>query len=222
MPCPRTSATRSASAAGSSIITISSTASAPCARASATWWGSNTKSLRRSAGRSASPATASAAAARSPMLPPKNVGSVSTETADAPASAYSRARAPASRPAWITPRDGEARLISATSRSRAPAGEAARPSRSREAKPTGAGRRRRVPRSRQGGARGGPRRAAAAGRRRCGRAPCRSRGRRRERCQSPRRVASTNAPTRAAALPSSIAASACSAPCFRSAARPVT
>jgi hypothetical protein len=80
----------------------------------------------------------------------------------------------ASRSASKRPLLGEARLISATSRRRAPGGAAARPVRRRATKSTGAERERRRSRSSASSRSGDPRRAGGGGRRRCGRGSCRS------------------------------------------------
>ena len=62
-----------------SAATMSSTASAPAARASNSWYSSTTKSLR-----SSGTSTAARTACRCARAPSKNVGSVSTEIAAAP------------------------------------------------------------------------------------------------------------------------------------------
>src|SRR5436309_10152137 len=81
-PAAAAAAIRSAPCPAPTAATISSTASAPKARASSIWYGSIRKSLRRQG----SP-EAARAATRCSSAPPKNGPSVSTESAAAPAAA---------------------------------------------------------------------------------------------------------------------------------------
>src|SRR5581483_5602684 len=109
-PSPFAAWKRSRSRAGSRMATISSAASAPCARASQSWYSSSTKSFS-STGHS----TAARTVSRSSRLPWK-CRSVRTESAAAPARTYSGARATGSNPRASSPATGEARLSSARTR----------------------------------------------------------------------------------------------------------
>src|SRR5689334_16562248 len=120
-PSPLAAAARSRSCAASRMLTISSTASAPAARASHSWYSSSVKSLR-----STGTSTAVRTAARSPRLPRKYFASVSTEMASTPCCAYVVASATGSRSAFSTPREGDARLTSAMRRAHPGTGASAR------------------------------------------------------------------------------------------------
>src|SRR5881628_1160346 len=126
-PSPFAAASSSASRAGSRIETIRSTASAPAARDSQSWYSSIVKSLRKSG-----TSTAARTRRRSSRLPWKYFSSVRTEIAWAPWLAYVVARATGSRPLERTPRDGEAFFTSAIRRTDAGDGRSA-PSKSRGA-----------------------------------------------------------------------------------------
>ncbi len=108
IPVSATSSSSPPSAASSRIATISSTMSAPAARACHTWAGVRMKSLR-----STGSSTAARTAARSSSEPPKWSGSVSTEMAAAPPSAYEAATVWGSRPGAMAPADGDRRFTSA-------------------------------------------------------------------------------------------------------------
>src|SRR6058998_124098 len=126
-PSPFAAASSSASRAGSRIEAIRSTASAPAARDSQSWYSSIVKSLRKSG-----TSTAARTRRRSSRLPWKYFSSVRTEIAWAPWLAYVVARATGSRPLERTPRDGEAFFTSAIRRTDAGDGRSA-PSKSRGA-----------------------------------------------------------------------------------------
>mmetsp|Transcript_4778 Transcript_4778/g.11900 ORF Transcript_4778/g.11900 Transcript_4778/m.11900 type:complete len:335 (-) Transcript_4778:6-1010(-) len=102
------------SCSGSSAATISRQASAPCARASYSWYSLSRKSLQSTAGRECGPmrSTWSRTARISFSEPLNQVGSVSTEMAPAPARAYSSACSAAFTFGAIMPRLGEARFTS--------------------------------------------------------------------------------------------------------------
>src|SRR5690606_27513818 len=103
---------------------MSSTRSAPAARASNTWYGSAMKSLR-----STGSSTAARTSRRSSSEPPKRRCSVSTLIALAPPVWYDTARPAGSRISASEPREGLARLTSAMIFTRSAGARAARASR---------------------------------------------------------------------------------------------
>mmetsp|Transcript_23177 Transcript_23177/g.59098 ORF Transcript_23177/g.59098 Transcript_23177/m.59098 type:complete len:257 (-) Transcript_23177:93-863(-) len=102
--------------------TMSNTVSAPCATASNTWYSSMTKSFRKHAGLRTPCSLAQAwvfsrTSFKSWSVPLNHLGSVKTDKTEAPSLVYSKACCAASKSAFMSPFDGEARLNSAASAS---------------------------------------------------------------------------------------------------------